>query len=118
MPTKYQQAANVIKRGGTTDEVVKELGVDRAHAHNLLHRARVRGLLPPVRLARDRGGPATYEYFYSKKATPRMGTISRILRDLSAQEVQRLVGELRATDDSLAALLARIVKEHLDAGSE
>jgi len=111
----YVQAAALRREEGLTDrQIAARMGKSLTTVHIYLTKARAAGLLPP-RGHRERGGRLTWAHYRNKGAAARLGSITRILDDLTAEQVEYLLQNLTQDDATLADLLARIVKEHLDA---
>lgn len=111
----YVQAANLRKSEKLTDkQIAKRMGKALTTVHVYLTKARAKGLLPS-RGQREQGGRKTWEHYKNKGAAVPLGTMSRVLDDLSMEQVEQLLRCLTREDKTLADLLARILKEYLNA---
>jgi transposase len=112
----YVQAAELrLKEGLKVKDIAARMGRSPSSVEQLLTKARAVGALPPRESLRDRGGRDTWEHYANKGATPPLGFVSTLLEPLTMEQVEFLLHSLRREDETLAHLLARILKEHLDA---
>lgn len=111
---RYQIAAGLRAEGLTTREIAARMRLPPARVSALLCYAHQKGVAPPPRTRRDAGGVGTFMYYLGKGAAPSLGNVARVLADLPAEHVERLLALVRPGDRTLADTLGRIVREYLD----
>ena len=115
---RTERAAEIVKKGGDADDVAAEFDVTRQRAQQMMYRARARGLLPRVKTRRDCGGHAAWQHYYGKGAAPPAGVMGTVLNALTTDQIERLLAMLRPGDNTCADLVARILKEHMNADAQ
>ena len=113
----YVQAANLRKEQGlTSPQIAKVMGRSLTTIHVWLTKAAKEGLIPAWRHSRrDRGGADTWDYYQSRGATPPVGHVRDTLALLSREQIETLLRRLTRDDKTLADLLARMLKDYMDA---
>lgn len=108
----FEESARMFEQGMTVPEIATEriCSVNAVQKH--LTAARKHGRLPPA-LTHTTAWEA-WDYLYSKRAVPRAGYVTDVLRALPPEYAHSLAALLDRNDGSLADLLVRIVRSHLD----
>lgn len=108
----FEECARMFEQGMTTAEIATERGCLVNAVQRYLSEARKHGRLPPAlnhTTARD-----AWEYLYTKRAVPCAGYVTDVLRALPPDYAHSLAAMLDRSDESLADLLARIVRSQVD----
>lgn len=112
---KHVQVAEMYASGISQEEIARRLGIAVNTVEGHLSHARRRGLRTRPLRPRDTDPGEYYTYLRRKGAAPPRGDVSRALAELTIAQIDTLLREMKPSDDTLAHLLARILKEHLDA---
>lgn len=113
----YEQAAQMLKDGMTTRQIADHFGRPITTVAGWVDRARKHGVAPPKTTRLDEGGATAHRFLRQKGAAPPLGSMSDTLALLDKDEILRLVDSARR-DETVADVIARIVKEHLDADTQ
>jgi hypothetical protein len=112
-PTKKSRILALYAEGLAVDEIVKHVGGTKGQTSKTISRARATGEVGS-RTENETDGWVRWQRYSRKGAVREQGRMSDILRQLTPKQLDQLLDQRNKTDATLSAVMARIIRGHLD----
>jgi uncharacterized protein YfaQ (DUF2300 family) len=114
--TKTARVLALIDEGVDPKAAAMAQGLTAHNAAQLVARLRADGLAPPPVTKASEGGFAGWQALHKKGAAPRAGTLHDVLDQLSNGELHQLLKYRQKGDNTMAAIVARLLRLELTQG--
>lgn len=108
--TKTAKVLELYRQGLSNREIAVKLKMDRNNVSKHLCEARANGQIGP-RTVTYLNGQEAWQQYMRKGAAPKLGNMSEVLRTMSTAELDALLRRQGKNDKTMAAIIARTLKE-------